>query len=224
MPLLWRVGYHSLGLVVGIVAVSLVRNARLHLVSVPNLGAEFGAPAIDENEALFYITVGLAAGAEPLLGQIFIYTHYCYTTTIMDKKYAIAVAAVVVLGLGAWALVSYLNSLRVDPEVVEQLRWKLVDQGVDADTQGTTTRVYLTIAGVDVEVGGYRGTCELIGATSTPLLPGEVSGVICARGGAGKEVAIFNESGKLVLKEGDVQTDAEGTIVSRGNFVEREGI
>ncbi len=142
----------------------------------------------------------------------------------MDNKRVWIVVGLVVLALAAWALVAKLNSLKVDPVVVNELQWKLVDQGVDQDTQGTTTRVFLTVAGVDVPVGGYRGTCALVGATTTPLLPGEVSGVICARDNSGKEVGIFNEGGKLVLKEGDVELNADGSVVSRGNFVQREGL
>jgi hypothetical protein len=139
----------------------------------------------------------------------------------MDKKYAIVILVVLAAALGAWMLVRSLNSQKVDPVVVEQLQWKLVDQGIDPDSQGTTTRVFLTVAGVDVEVGGYRGTCALVGATTTPLLSGEVSGVICARDGIGKEVGIFSEGGKLVLKEGDVQLNTDGTVVSRSGFVQR---
>jgi hypothetical protein len=142
----------------------------------------------------------------------------------MDKKYIITIVLVLVAAVGAWALVKHINSQKVDPVVVEQLQWKLVDQGLDADTQATTTRVFLTVAGVDVPVGGYRGTCTLIDGTSTPLLEGEVSGVICIRDNMGKEVGIFNEGGKLVLKEGDVQTNADGSFITRGPLVQREGL
>jgi len=142
----------------------------------------------------------------------------------MDNKRIWIVIGLVVLAIAAWALVSRLNATKVDPVVVEQLQWKLVDQGVDPDTQGTTTRVFLTVAGVDVPVGGYRGTCALVGATSTPLLDSEVSGVMCVRDNVGKEVGIFNEGGKLVLKEGDVELNADGTVISRTNFVQREGL
>lgn len=142
---------------------------------------------------------------------------------MQNKRIWIAIG-LIIAAFAAWALASHLNSLKVDPAVVEQLQWKLVDQGVDPDTQGTTTRVFLTVAGVDVPVGGYRGTCALVGATSTPLLAGEVSGVMCVRDNSGKEVGIFNEGGKLVLKEGDVELNADGSVISRGNFVQREGL
>lgn len=142
----------------------------------------------------------------------------------MDKKRIIIIVGLLVLALAAWALVSRLNATKVDPVVVEQLQWKLVDQGVDPDTQATTTRVFLTVAGVDVPVGGYRGTCTLSGGTTTPLLPGQVSGVICVRDNSGKEVGIFAEGGKLVLKEGDIELNADGTVISRGNFMQREGL
>jgi hypothetical protein len=142
----------------------------------------------------------------------------------MDKKYITTIVVLLVLALCAWALVRHLNATQVDPAVVEQLQWKLVDQGVDPDTMGTTTRVYLTVAGVDVPVGGYRGTCALIDGTSTPLMAGEVSGVICVRDLVGKEVGIFSEGGKLVLKEGDIEYNADGTVALRNNFIKREGL
>lgn len=142
----------------------------------------------------------------------------------MDKKRVIIIVGLLVLALAAWALVRHLNATKVDPIVVEQLQWKLVDQGLDADTQATTTRVFLTVAGVDVPVGGYRGTCALVGATSTPLLENEISGVTCVRNNSGKEIGIFNEGGKLVLKEGDIELNADGSVISRTNFVQREGL
>lgn len=142
----------------------------------------------------------------------------------MQNKRVWVVVGLVVLALAAWALVSRLNATKIDPVVVEQLQWKLVDQGVDRDTHGTTTKVFLTVAGVDVPVGGYRGTCALVGATSTPLLSGEISGVICLRDNAGKEVGIFSEGGKLVLKEGDVEVNASSSVISRTNFIKREGL
>lgn len=142
----------------------------------------------------------------------------------MDKKYLITIIGLVVLALAAWALASRLNATKIDPVVVEQLKWKLVDQGVDQDSQGTTTRVFLTVAGVDVPIGGYRGTCALVGATSTPLLEAEVSGVMCVRELSGKEIGIFNEGGKLVLKEGDVELNADGSVITRTNFLQREGL
>lgn len=142
----------------------------------------------------------------------------------MDKKYLITIIGLVVLALAAWALASHLNATKIDPVVVEQLKWKLVDQGVDPDSQGTTTRVFLTVAGVDVPIGGYRGTCALVGATSTPLLENQVSGVMCVRDNSGKEIGIFNEGGKLVLKEGDVELNADGSVITRQNFVQREGL
>lgn len=142
----------------------------------------------------------------------------------MDSKYAVVGGVLAILAFGAWALVNYLNAQQIDPAVVQELQWKFVDQGVDPDTQGTTTRVFLTIAGVDVLVGGYRGTCQLVGGTTTPLLQDEVSGVVCVRDASGKEIGIFNEGGKLVLKEGDIEFNADGTVISRGNFAEREGL
>lgn len=142
----------------------------------------------------------------------------------MDRKYAVVIVGLIVLALGAWALANYLNSQKVDPAVVERLQWKLVNQGVDPDTMGTTTRVFLAIAGVDVPVGTYRGECQLAGGTSTPLLQNEISGVICVRDYSGREVGIFNEGGKLVLKEGTIEFNADGTVIMRGDFEPREGI
>lgn len=142
----------------------------------------------------------------------------------MDNKRVWVVVGLIIVAVAAWFLVSRLNATKVDPVVVEQLQWKLVDQGLDADTQATTTRVFLTVAGVDVPVGGYRGTCAVVGATSTPLLENEVSGIICVRDTTGKEIGIFSEAGTLVLMEGDVELNADGSVISRSNFVRREGL
>jgi hypothetical protein len=143
----------------------------------------------------------------------------------MQNKRALIIVGLVVLALGAWLLVRQLNSLKVDPVVVEQLQWKIVDQGVDPDTGGVSARVFLTIAGVDVPIGGYRGSCELVDASTTPLLADEVSGVLCIdRSTAtttGKEIGIFNEGGKLVLKEGEVVFNPDGTVAKRENFLRR---
>jgi hypothetical protein len=142
----------------------------------------------------------------------------------MQNKRVWVVVGLVVLALAAWALVHRLNATKVDPIVVEQLQWKLVDQGIDPNTHATSTHVFLTVAGVDVPVGGYRGTCALVGATSTPLLAGEISGVMCVNNGAGKEIGIFSEGDKLVMKEGDIALNADGAVLSRTNFVKREGL
>ena len=60
----------------------------------------------------------------------------------MDNKRVWVVVGLIIVAVAAWFLVSRLNATKVDPVVVEQLQWKLVDQGLDADTQATTTRVF----------------------------------------------------------------------------------
>ena len=137
----------------------------------------------------------------------------------MDKKYVIVIALLVVAVLGAWALSSRLNSTKVDPVVVEQFGWKIADQGTAPGTTTPRASVALSIAGVDVPLNTYAGTCTAIDGTKVTLLEGEVSGVICMHEGRGQEIGIFADAeNKLTLKQGEV-VDSSGTL-SRTNFVE----
>lgn len=136
----------------------------------------------------------------------------------MDKKRIIIIAGLLVLALAAWALASHLGGVKADPAVVEQLQWKITDK---TEALGTTTpqnEVALVVAGVPVPIGTYAGSCNLIDGDIAKLLAGEVSGVICTLHGDGQEIGIFSEGGKLVLKQGVVHKDDNGT--SRTAFAE----
>ncbi|HEY6022029.1 MAG TPA: hypothetical protein VIY48_19830 [Candidatus Paceibacterota bacterium] len=138
----------------------------------------------------------------------------------MNNKAAVGII-VLALGVAAgWIWYTRTHQpVSVSP-LQEEFTWSFVDRGVDASTSVPKTDIALRVAGVDVPLGTFDGTCTAIAGSSWPFLPNEISGAICYFGGGGKEIGVFEEGGKLVLKQGEVsEGDAEhpGT---RSNFVE----
>ena len=106
------------------------------------------------------------------------------------------------------------------------LEWVTEDAGTDESIAAPFTKVSLKVAGVEREIGTYLGSCFEIGTSAWalesesdwPLLDNEISGVLCWFAGGGKEIGVFEEEGKLVVKTGDVE---EGTAEGgdfRGNY------
>jgi|SRR3989344_5110100 len=137
----------------------------------------------------------------------------------MNRQVAIVVAVLLILAAGAWALSERLRSQRIDPIVGQQFGWGFIDLGVSTSTQAPTTNVELKIAGIEVPVGTYTGTCFILDGVRWKLLPGELTGAVCDWQNAGKEIGIFDENGALVLKEGVVAEGPTGEPISREGFV-----
>jgi len=137
----------------------------------------------------------------------------------MNNRVAIGII-VLALGVAAgWIWYVRTHQPVADEPLKEEFTWSFIDRGVDASTSIPKTDVALRIAGVDVPLGTFDGTCTAIAGSAWPFLPKEISGAICYFAGGGKEIGVFEEQGKLVLKQGDVsEGDAEhpGT---RDNFV-----
>jgi hypothetical protein len=137
----------------------------------------------------------------------------------MNNRVAIGII-VLALGVAAgWIWYVRTHQTMSNEPLREEFTWSFVDRGVDASTSVPKTDVALRIAGVDVPLGTYDGTCTAIAGSSWPFLPNEISGAICYFAGGGKEIGVFEEGGSLVLKQGDIdEGDAEhpGT---RSNFV-----
>lgn len=134
----------------------------------------------------------------------------------MEHKTALGVLAILVLIGGTIAYT--MQGTAVDSAVVEQFEWTFIDRGVDASLSAPQTAVNLRIAGVDVPLGTFTGTCFTIKGSSWELLQNELSGAICWWAGGGIELGVFNEGGNLVLKRGEIE---EGTAEGggfRGNF------
>ncbi len=137
----------------------------------------------------------------------------------MNNRVAIGII-VLALGVAAgWIWYIRTNQPLITEPLRQEFTWSFIDRGVDAETSVPKTDVALRVAGVDVPLGTFDGTCTAIAGSAWPFLANEVSGAICYFAGGGKEIGVFEEGGKLVLKVGDVdEGDAEhpGT---RSNFV-----
>lgn len=134
----------------------------------------------------------------------------------MQKNTAIAAAVLIVAAsIVAWA---FWARAPVDEALREQFAWTFVPLGVDQEISAPKTQVRLKIAGIDVPLGIYTGTCFDIEDSSWEYLRGEVAGAICWWAGGGQEIGVFEEDGELVLKQGEIE---EGTAEGggfRGNF------
>jgi hypothetical protein len=136
----------------------------------------------------------------------------------MNTRAAVGIVVVVLVLAGAWIWYSRTHQPMVNEPLAKEFTWSFVDRGVDAQTSTPKTDVALRIAGVDVPLGTYDGSCFAVVGSAWNLLPGEVSGAICYWAGGGKEIGVFEEGGKLVLKEGTVEEGDAETPGSRSNF------
>lgn len=80
------------------------------------------------------------------------------------------------------------------------------------------TSVTLVVGDKSYALGEFSGSCSEIDGTSWTLVEGEKTGVICWYAGGGNELAIFEENGKAVVKQGDLDEGSAETPGMRGNF------
>ena len=134
----------------------------------------------------------------------------------MQKNVAVAIAGLVIIaGIVFWAFWAYPP---VDEALRDQFSWTFLDLGVDPQLQKPKTQVLLRVAGVDIPVGIYEGSCFNIKGSSWEYLPGEVAGAICWWAGGGHEIGVFEELGALALKEGIIDEGTADGGGFRGNF------
>lgn len=139
----------------------------------------------------------------------------------MSRNTSIALLIIVVLGAaGLWSYKNY-QAQQQEP-LKDQFAWSFIDRGVDPQLQMPQTLVKLAIAGVDVDLGTYSGTCFVVEDSQWELLPNELTGAICYFAGGGTELGIFKEGDVLVLKKGDVEEGDAEQPGFRGNFVPLE--
>ncbi|HVV15173.1 MAG TPA: hypothetical protein VHD55_02120 [Candidatus Paceibacterota bacterium] len=128
------------------------------------------------------------------------------------KTVLIAIAVVVVGGAAWWFLAKETASAPTVARAPE-VSWQYADKGGD-ETGTPQTEVSVTISGKTSLVGTYQGRC----ASVSTLADGEVSGTLCWWAGGGKELGVFNENGKWVVKEGDQDEGSGDEPGFRGNF------
>lgn len=150
----------------------------------------------------------------------------------MNKTNLIAAVMAVLLLAGAvgfWGYTTGLGSGSAEPAKQTQeneavsigkLVWSFEEIEAKDEESAPQTSVTLTVEGTDRKhnVGTYDGNCSVIEASSWPLLENEKTGVICWWAGGGSEIGVFEESGKLVVKVGELEEATEETDGVRGNF------
>ena len=100
--------------------------------------------------------------------------------------------------------------------------WSFTDAGEDS-LGNPRTKVTVTLDGKAMDAGTFTGSCSEIGADGfmgfdgKGLMQGEVSGAQCWFAGAGDEIGVFEEGGRLVVKVGEIGEAEEGASF-RGNF------
>jgi hypothetical protein len=133
----------------------------------------------------------------------------------MNKIISSVIILVVVIVVGVLALTFYKGD-----NSEKELSWKLVDAGMEESISAPKTSVVLSVDGKDQEIGTYIGSCFDIADSSWALLENEKTGVICYWAGGGKEIGVFEENNKLIIKTGDLEEGSEETPGFRGNFIE----
>lgn len=137
----------------------------------------------------------------------------------MNNKVALGIIVLAIAAAGGWIWYSRTHQPADTEPLKQEFTWSFVDRGVDAKTSTPKTDVTLRIAGVNVPLGTYDGTCTAIAGSSWPFLANEISGAICYFGKTGKEIGVFEEGGKLVLRQGDIGAGDAAHPGTRGNFV-----
>lgn len=101
------------------------------------------------------------------------------------------------------------------------IAWKFDVLGEDA-TGMPHTRVTLLVSGEPYEIGTYSGTCNEVGASGgidgTGLIEGEVAAAQCYFAGGGEEIGVFEENGKIFVKEGVIDEGSAEAAGVRGGF------
>lgn len=134
----------------------------------------------------------------------------------MDTKVAVGIIIGALLMAGGWIWYERTHQSASGGPLQEEFTWSFIDRGVASSTPKTD--VALRIAGVDVPLGTFDGTCTAVAGSQWPLLPGELSGAICYAGNKGTEIGVFEQGGKLVLKRGDVGAGDAQHPGTRSNF------
>lgn len=136
----------------------------------------------------------------------------------MQTKVSLAIIAAALIIAGAVIWYERTHTQADTGPLASEFTWSFTDLGVDASTSVPKTDVALAIAGVNVRLGIFEGNCFAVAGSQWPLLQGELSGAICYWAGGGKEVGVFQDGNKLVLKEGDIDEGSDDSPGVRGNF------
>ncbi|MBI2613087.1 hypothetical protein HYW59_04790 [Candidatus Kaiserbacteria bacterium] len=132
------------------------------------------------------------------------------------NKVVIGVVVIIIIAIGAWYV---LGAQKAEAPTTSGYAWQFTELPESATAPDMPrTGVVLEAAGKTYVVGEFDGSCFVIEESEWELVEGEKSGVICWWAGGGSEVGIFEESGKIAVKVGQLdEGTAEGGGI-RGNF------
>lgn len=99
---------------------------------------------------------------------------------------------------------------------VRTYAWAFTPAGTGSASEDRT-KVTLTTGGKTYDAGTYSGSCVVI-ADAELKDANELTGVLCYFAGAGDEVGVFEENGKIVIRAGEVMEPTGEGGPFRGNF------
>lgn len=134
----------------------------------------------------------------------------------MSSKTAVW-SVVVFLVIGA--LVVYLWGVpKAGAPTTGDYGWELVQFPENAETGIPRATVNLGVGETKREIGEFDGVCFVIEELQWELLENEKTGVICWWAGGGKEIGVFTEGGRDVVKVGELEEGTADDLGFRGNF------
>jgi len=127
---------------------------------------------------------------------------------------AVVVLAGVAYYMGWIPLMGGSSAVKGDEAPAVNYAWVFTELEPD-QTGMPQTAVALMTGGKAYEIGTFDGTCS---EQESDLLAGQKEKVVCWWAGGGKEIGVFNEGGKVLVKVGDVDEGDLETGGFRGNF------
>src|SRR3989344_3617295 len=125
----------------------------------------------------------------------------------------------VVVFLVIGGLVVYLWGVpKAEAPTTDDYGWKLVQFPESVETGIPHATVNLHAGETKHEIGEFDGVCFVIEELQWELLENEKTGVICWWAGGGKEIGVFTEGGRDIVKVGELDEGTDGNIGFRGNF------
>lgn len=88
-----------------------------------------------------------------------------------------------------------------------KVKWNFVKAGYDESLSMPITEVSIIVDEKNYDVGKYQGTCSEENTANEQSFAGTISRASCWWAGAGKEISVVNENGKIVVKDSSVQED-----------------
>lgn len=136
----------------------------------------------------------------------------------MKNAYFWATVTVIIIGTAAWWYTGgeVMSVVQKPAPDISRLYWGFEEAGEkDSVSQ---TKVSLKAGPVLYDLGTYPGTCFDMKGSSWKMDANEIAGAICWFAGGGHELGVFDENGRVTIKEGILDEGDEETGGYRGDF------